>query len=69
MEWHEEIIQNIKDIGQSLIDNAEKIANDYKYNADLTITCYPTSREEHPRIIVQQEFVPEKIVERYWVGG
>lgn len=65
MSWQEEIIQHIKDIGQSLIDNAEKIANDYKYNTDLTITCYPTARDEYPRIVVEQEFVPEKIVERY----
>lgn len=61
----EEIIQNIKDIGQSLIDNAEKIANNYKYLADLTITCYPGARDEYPRIVVETEFVPEKIVERF----
>ena len=65
MDWHEEIIQHIKDCGQSLIDNAEKIANDYKYNTDLVITCYPTKREEYPHIVVEQKFVPEKIVERY----
>ena len=65
MNYHEEIIQHIKDIGQSLIDNAEKIANDYKYNTDLVITCYPTARDEYPHIVVEQEFIPEKIVERY----
>ena len=65
MNYHEEIIQHIKDIGQSLIDNAEKIANDYKYNTDLVITCYPTARDEYPHIVVKQEFVPEKIIERY----
>lgn len=65
MNYHEEIIQHIKDIGQSLIDNAEKIANDYKYNTDLVITCYPTARDECPHIVVEQEFIPEKIVERY----
>lgn len=61
----EKIIQNIKDIGQSLIDNAEKIVNDFKYHADLTITCYPTEKDNYPRIVVETEFVPEKIVERY----
>lgn len=65
MDYHEEIIQNIKDIGQSLIDNADKIANGYKYNTDLIITCYPTARDEYPRIVVETTFVPEKIVERY----
>ena len=62
---NEMIIQNIKDCGQSLIDNAEKIANDFKYHADLTITCYPCGRDQVPCIIVETEFVPEKIVERY----
>lgn len=65
MNYHEEIIQHIKDIGQSLIDNADKIANNYKYNTNLTITCYPTAKDTHPSIVVEQEFVPEKIVERY----
>ena len=32
--FKEKLIQNIKDCGQSLIDNAEKIANDYKYNTN-----------------------------------
>lgn len=61
----EELIQNIQDIGRSLIDNAEKIVNDFKYHTDLTITCYPTEKDNYPRIVVETEFVPEKIVERY----
>ena len=65
MSWHEEIIQHIKDCGQFLIDNAEKIVNSYEYNADLTITCYPTARDGSPSIIIEHEVVPEKIVERY----
>lgn len=63
--WKEEIIQNIKDCGQSLIDNAEKIANDYKYESGVTITCYPNFGEEAPHIVVETEFYPEKTVERY----
>ena len=67
MNWKEQIIQNIKDCGQSLIDNAEKIANNYKYNTNLIITCHPTITVsgECPHIIVEQEFIPEKFVERY----
>ena len=61
----EELIQNIKDCGQSIIDNAEKIASDYKYEGSITITCYPNFRDEAPHIIVETEFYPEKIVERY----
>lgn len=62
---NEKLIQNIKDCGQSLIDNAEKIANDFKYHTDLTITCYPVEKDQCPRIVVETEFVPEKIIERY----
>lgn len=65
MNYHEDLIQNVKDIGQSLINNAEKIVNNYKYAASLTITCYPAMRDQHPSIVVETEFVPEKIVERY----
>lgn len=62
---NEKLVQNIKDIGQSLIDNAEKIANDFKYHTDLTITCYPAEKDNYPRIVVETEFVPEKIIERF----
>ena len=64
-DWKEEIIQNIKDCGQSLIDNAEKIVNDFKYSTDLTITCYPCEKDIYPRIVVESEFVPEKTIKRY----
>lgn len=64
MSWREKIIQNIKDCGQSLIDNAENIVNDYKYVKDITITCYVGERDEAPYINVDTEFYPEKQVER-----
>ena len=61
----EELIRNIKDCGQSLIDNAEKIVNEYKYHTDLTITCYPCMKDKFPSIVVETSFIPEKIAERY----
>ena len=61
----EELIQNIKDCGQSLIDNAENIANKYKYLSGVSITCYVDEINEAPYISVTNEFVPEKLVERY----
>lgn len=61
----EEIIQNIRDCGQSLIDNAEKIATDYKFSKNLTITCWMDERDEAPYISVDASFIPEKFVERY----
>lgn len=61
----ETIIQNIKDCGQSLIDNAEKIVRDYKYRQGLVITCYVDEYERAPYISVETEFVPENIINRF----
>lgn len=64
----EDFIQNIKDCGQSLIDNAEEIYGDYKYPNGLTITCYITEYNESrdvPKIVVEKGFYPEKFIERY----
>lgn len=64
MNWREEIIQNIKDCGQSLIDNAEKIVGDYKFAKSFTITCYVDEKNELPYISVDTDFYPEKFIER-----
>jgi hypothetical protein len=64
----ETIIQNIKDVGQALIDNAEKIVNDYQYREGLTITCYVDEYERAPYIHVETEFVPENTVKRFENG-
>lgn len=63
--WKEETIQRIKDCGQSLIDNAENIVNDYKYPRGITITCYVDERDEGPYINVDSDFYPEKFVEKF----
>lgn len=63
--WKEEIIKNIKDVGQSLIDNAENIVSDYKYARGFTITCYVDERNEAPYINVDVSFFPEKFIERH----
>lgn len=65
----ETIIQNIKDCGQSLIDNAEKILNDYKYRQGLVITCYVDEVDGAPYINIEEEFVPENIVKRFEEGN
>lgn len=59
----EDIIKNIKHCGQALIDNAENIANNYKYMSNLTITCYPAKRDYIPYISVDTDFIPEGIIE------
>lgn len=60
----EELIQNIKDIGRDLIDNAEKIVADYKIQTDLKITCYPGFKDDYPNIVVETEFISETWAER-----
>lgn len=60
----EEIIQNIKDCGQSLIDNAENIVAAFKYRQDLTITCYVDEYDRAPYIRIDAEFIPENIINR-----
>ena len=65
MNRKEEIIQNIKDCGQSLIDNAENIVSEYKYARGFTITCYVDKRDEAPYISVDVDFYPEKLIERH----
>ena len=64
----ETIIQNIKDVGQSLIDNAENIVNNYKYRQGIVITCYVDEDEMAPYISVDTEFVPENIIQRFEDG-
>ena len=64
MDYKETIIQNIKDCGQSLIDNAETIVGDYKYARGFTITCYADERDEAPHISVDVDFYPEHFIDR-----
>ena len=62
------IIQNIKDAGQSLIDNAEKIVSAYKYRQGIYITCYVDEYEKSPYISINVDFVPENTVKRFEDG-
>ena len=64
---NEEVVQNIKDCGQSLIDNAEVIATKYKYGLyGLTITCYVNEEDQAPYIEVKTQFYPENHIDRFW---
>lgn len=64
MNWREQIIQNIKDCGQSLMDNAESIVSDCRYTRGITITCYVDEEDRAPYISVSTDFYPEKFMER-----
>ena len=60
----EQIIQNIKDCGQSLIDNAENMVGDYKFFRDITITCYINESNEAPYVSIDTSFIPENFIKR-----
>ena len=60
-----DIVKNIKDCGQSLIDNAEKIAGNLpKYSKCLSLTCYPAESDEPIYVNVSYDFIPEKFFAR-----
>ena len=58
----EKRIQQIKDCGQSIIDNAERIYGDYKYSRGLEIVVR-LDVNEVPTITVLREFLPERFIE------
>ena len=64
MNYKETIIQNIKDCGQSLIDNAENIVGDYKYIRGVMINCVVDVIDETPHISADVDFYPEHFIER-----
>ena len=60
-----DLVQNIKDCGQSLIDNAERIAGGLPmYSKNLSLTCYPAEKDEVIYINVNFDFCPEKFIAR-----
>lgn len=65
MAWREEIIQNVKDCGQFMIDNAEEIVGSVHYQRGITITCHVDERDGAPYVSVDAEYYPEKFMERH----
>lgn len=60
----EQIIQNIKSCGQSLINNAEQIAGDYEFLRSVSISCCVDDMSEAPTISVIHDFSPEIVIEQ-----
>lgn len=60
----EKVIQNIKDCGQSLIDNAESIVGNYRYLGEVKITCFPSDLSEVVHIEISNDFYPENYIDR-----
>lgn len=64
MTWREQIIQNIKDCGQFMVDNAEEIAGSINYQRGITITCHVDERDEPPYVSVDAQYYPENFIKR-----
>lgn len=64
----EQIVENVKACGQSLIDNAEEIVGNYKFLCGIGISCYVDDLSEPARINVNHDFYPEPVIEQYKEG-
>lgn len=64
----EELVQTVKDLGQSVIDMAEDIVGDAAYLTDLDITLRViTFNTRMPSIEISREHAPAAYVRR-WAG-
>lgn len=63
MTYREELVEHIKACGQSVIDNAEKIAGDYKFDIGTYINLHVGNCDEAPYISVTKDFIPERFIE------
>lgn len=61
--YREELIEHIKACDQSIIDNAEKIVGDYKFDAGTYIELHVGKCDEAPHISVTKDFIPERLKE------
>ena len=61
----EEFIQQIKDCGKSIIDNAEQIYGNYKYSCGKTIIEITIEKDSATVIEVRKQFYPEQMIERF----
>lgn len=65
----QDIVQNIKDCGKALIDNAEKIAGNLPhYSRDLCINCDVSCIDGPVYLTVSYDFTPEDYIQRLGSG-
>lgn len=62
---NEKIIQNIKDCGQALIDDAENIVNSCNYIKDMRITCWVAESDDEVYYNVDTDYYPKNTINRY----
>ena len=61
--YREELIEHIKACGQSIIDHAEEIVENYKFDTGTYIELHVGDRNEAPYISITKDFIPEKFIE------
>lgn len=64
----EDFVQQVKDCGQSIIDNAEKIYNDFQYSCNGVRIEIQIDRECIPTISVINNFYPEMFIKNIGNG-
>lgn len=60
----EDFIQQIKDCGQSIIDNAEKIYNHFQFPTEGVQIEIDVDHRCAPTITVVKKFIPETFVQK-----
>lgn len=64
----EEFVQMVRDCGQSVIDNAEKIYNTFEYPYDGVKIEIDIDMRGYPSITVTKKYLPESFIERISVA-
>lgn len=60
--YREELIEHIKACGQSIIDHAEEIVGNYKFDTGTYIELHVGDRNEAPYISVTKDFIPKNLL-------
>ena len=60
----ERLVEIVKNCGQTIIDNAESIVGDYKYQTEITVSFTVGMDNQFPEIEATSRWVPEKETER-----
>lgn len=60
----EEFIQQIRDCGQSIIDNAEKIYNSFEFPTNGIEIMVDVQKDSDPMITIVKKFLPESFIKR-----
>lgn len=57
------LVKQVRNIGQSIIDNAESIVGDYKYQTEIHISVDIKMDGSLPEIVAESRFYAEESIE------